>query len=140
MTNMIKKLTAFDAKYPEINWLHWYDPIEFSGKNDDFKITTRFNMLGYDNKNTYKIYIQSQFNEFQYSRFIIDAIIDTFIVLNCNDKTDNKQKIKNNNIICCVVTTDNNDIYQINFTQLVKNKHTVILNIIYDIIYTLHCV
>jgi hypothetical protein len=138
MNNMTNKLTEFDKEQPSVNWLYFYGPVEFAGGNEDFKIRTEYDMLGYDDKNTYIMYIKPQFNELNYNRFIIDSIIDTFMVLNCNDKTDIKQKIKNNNVLCCVISTDDSEIYKIDITQLVKNTRSIILDILYDIINTTH--
>ena len=36
--------------------------IDFSGNNNDFKLYKTFNLIGYDDKNTYIIYLKPQFN------------------------------------------------------------------------------
>jgi hypothetical protein len=107
--------------YPNVNWLINH-PIFYSGYNTEFTLNKKFNLIGYDDKNTYIIYVKPQFNELNYNETLIDSIYDTFLINNlrkCKDKNkdpEEKEKINKNyerfsnkNIITVIFSLNNND-------------------------------
>jgi hypothetical protein len=135
--NIGKIYDKFIKIYPKINWLinHF---IDFSGNNNDFKLYKTFNLIGYDDKNTYIIYLKPQFNELNYNETIIDSIYDTFLINNlrkCKDKNkdlEEKEKINKNyerfsnkNIITVIFSLNNNDFNLIEW----KNDKENLINI-----------
>jgi uncharacterized protein with NRDE domain len=67
--NHYEKITKLDNiyknffnKYSNINWLINHH-IKLIGKNKDFIINKRFEIIGYDENNVYIVYIKPQINE-----------------------------------------------------------------------------
>ena len=108
----------FLIKYPKIKLLinHF---IFFKGANTEIKLYKMFNLIAYDDENTFIIYVKPQFNSINYYETLIDSIYDTFLINNLkndnnydDDKKTNYERFGNKNIIT-VIFSLNNDKYNI---------------------------
>ena len=64
--------------------------IYFKGANDDISLYKIFNLIAYDDDNTFIIYVKPQFNFMNYYETLIDSIYDTFLINNLKEDDDNK--------------------------------------------------
>ena len=122
ISNIGNLYDKFLSKYPNINYLinHF---IYFTGNNNDFDLYKKFNLIGYDNKNVFIIYLKPQFNDLNYNDTLIDSIYDTFLISNIkkckedanidNEKKDNiyknYERFANKSIKTIVFSLDNNN-------------------------------
>lgn len=72
----------------DVNWLINHS-IKLNGCNMDYVIYKKFQMLGYDDKNVYIIYLKPQFNNLNYNDTVVDSIFDTYIINRLNKKEEN---------------------------------------------------
>lgn len=64
----------------DVNWLYNHK-INF-GENTEFKLSKRFELIGYDKSTVHIIYIKPQYNELNQNSILIDSIFDTFLISN----------------------------------------------------------
>lgn len=127
----------FLLEYPKINWLIDHT-IHFNGKNNDFDIYKKFNLIGYDNDRIIIVYLKPQFNELNYNDIIVESIYDTFIIKNIksvsnNDKSNcdyNKfledyKKFNNKNIYTVVFSLDNNKYQIFEWKNIINNQDLI---------------
>lgn len=125
-------LNTFSKKYPYINWLINH-PITFEGNNTNFKISKKFQLLGYNNNTIVICYIKPQFNKLNYNEIKMTSIYDTFLLNNIkkyNDSnilTENYKKFNNKKIITAVFTLDKDQPYYFNWMNKL-NENLIIKN------------
>lgn len=129
----------FLLEYPKINWLINH-MIYFNGKNNDFDIYKKFNLIGYDNDRIIIVYLKPQFNELNYNDIIVESIYDTFIIKNIKSVSNNDKSNKdydkfledykkfNNKYIYTVVFSLDNNKYQIFEWKNIINNQDLISN------------
>jgi hypothetical protein len=128
---MITKLNAFNASHPNVNWLY-NKFIKYDGKNDDFSLFERCKqMIGYTDTHVYNMTLQPSLNAINYSTFIVRSIIDTLIIM--NSKSTERIVFNDKQIVCCVITMEQNEVYEINITDIIKTQSSYIIKCIYDI-------
>ena len=124
----------FLNKYPKINLLinHF---IYFKGANDDISLYKIFNLIAYDDDNTFIIYVKPQFNFMNYYETLIDSIYDTLLINNLKEDDDNKydddtktnyERFANKNIITVVFSLNTNE-YNI-YDWNTENKNLINTN------------
>ena len=127
-------MKLFHNKYPEINWLINHE-IYYEG-NSNFKVTKRFNLIGYDENNVIIVYLKPQFNSLNYNETLVNSIFDTHFLNNVK-KYDEKEKCKlshnynrfnGKHIITCVFTLDRNEPYYVDVCSAIKNNVELIKN------------
>ena len=119
--NMGKIYEQFLNQFPKVNWLIDHR-INLNGINNDFNINKKFQLIGYDNENTFIIYCKPQLNNLNYNQTLVDSIFDTFLINNVKkpledmkeDKPYNKsledyKKFNNKNIKTILFSLDKND-------------------------------
>lgn len=117
INNVGKVYDTFLQQYPKVNWLRTHEII-YNGTNDDFKLSKRFNLIGYDSNTVFIVYVKPQFNDLNLYDTFIDSIYDTFLIKNIkqplqqNDDKNIKyledfKKFSNKNIITIVFSLDN---------------------------------
>ena len=129
----IKKIMfMFHKKFPKINWLiHHY--FSYNG-NNNFKIGTKFNLIGYDENIVIITYINPQFNSLNYNNILINSIFDTHFINNIQkyDKegkiSPNYEKFNGKKIITCIFTLDKSDPYYIDWNDTITNNSNIIKN------------
>ena len=127
----------FLLEYPKINWLINH-MIYFNGKNNDFDIYKKFNLIGYDNDRIIIVYLKPQFNELNYNDIIVESIYDTFIIKNIksvsnNDKSnrdydkflEDYKKFNNKNIYTVVFSLDNNKYQIFEWKNIINNQDLI---------------
>jgi len=125
MTKITKQYDNFCEKYKNVSWLIDHH-VDFNGMTNDFKIKQYFQLMGYNDRYVFIVYIKPQFNELNYNQTLTNAIYDTFIVKNVKKPNeDDKEHIKKNyekfynkEIVCIVFSTDLDIPYYIDW----KNK------------------
>ena len=134
-------LDRFNNTHKGINWLYSH-PVNI-GENDDFKVGGRYTMIGYNAKNVYVITIKPQLNDLNYNEFIIDSIIDTYLVMNTskvvmdkNVESENYKKFKGKEVLCCVLSMNMDDIFIVNWTSAIKDKTGYIRKVLYEMMNT----
>jgi competence CoiA-like predicted nuclease len=118
--------------FPNMNWLTNH-AICFNGQTDEFNISKRYPLIGYDDNTVLIAYIKPQFNKLNYNQTLMDSVFDTYLVQNVKNEKDKDEKDKNKdekdknknykqfynkNVICVVFSTDLDEIYYINWTNI----------------------
>jgi hypothetical protein len=128
-------LDNFNKVNLNVNWLYSH-PVEFGGgidtENKDFTLSNKYQMIGYDNNNVYIINIKPQFNDLNFNVFLINSIIDTYIVSNTSMTSPNYKRFHDKNIISCVISMNNVDMYTVDWTSVVKKQKETIKSVIFD--------
>ena len=73
--------------YPNINWLINHS-IKYNGANDMYKITKKFNIIGYSADTVIIIYVKPQVSNLNYNEILVDSIFDTFLLSTLNNNND----------------------------------------------------
>lgn len=136
ISNIGKVYDEFLQQYPKVNWLRTH-PIIYNGTSDDFKLSKRFDLIGYDSNTVFIVYVKPQFNDLNLYDTLIDSIYDTFLIKNIkqpNPQNDDKEKYNkcledvkkfyNKKIITVVFSLDNKKYktYQWCNKNLINNK------------------
>jgi hypothetical protein len=118
INNVGKVYDTFLQQYPKVNWLRIHEII-YNGTNEDFKLSNKFNLIGYDSNTVFIVYVKPQFNDLNIYDTLIDSIYDTFLIKNIKQplQHDDKEKynkcledfkkFNNKNIITVVFSLDN---------------------------------
>lgn len=137
LEHIICLLDSFNTKYTNISWLYSHQ-VDLGGgrgevENNDFKVYKHYPMIGYDDKNVFIINIKPQLTELNYNEFLIDSILDTFMVMNTHKTSPNYAKFNNKEILSCVLSMNKEDIYTINWTAAIKENTEYIKTILFNI-------
>ena len=128
-------LNNFNTIYPNVNWLYSHKVYlgngENNSKNADFVLYKEYRMIGYDVDRVYVINIKPQFNDLNKNEFLIDSILDTYLVSNTSSENE---RFNNKEVISCVLSMNRNEIYKINWTDTVRNNLGFIKSTLYDIL------
>lgn len=128
---MTQKLNVFNELHPNVKWLY-NKCIKYDGKNTDFKLfERRKQMIGYNDTHVYNMTLQPSLSTINYGIFIIRSIIDTLLIMN-SSATD-KVIFNNKQIVCCAITLENNEIYEINITEIIKSQSSFFIDMVYRI-------
>jgi hypothetical protein len=128
---MTDKLAVFNTSHPNVNWLY-NKFITYDGKNDDFSLfERRKQMIGYTDTHVYNMTLQPSLSRINYATFIIRSIIDTLLIM--NSKSSEHVLLCNKQIVCCVITMEQNEVYEINITDIIKTQRSYLITHIYNI-------
>lgn len=128
-------MKLFHNNYPKINWL-MNKPVYYEG-NDNFNISKKFTLIGYDETIVIIAYIKPQFNSLNYNEILVNSIFDTYLINNVkkNDKegniSENYKRFYGKKVITCIFTLDKNEPYYIEWNNTIKNNCENIKNRIY---------
>ena len=126
-------LDTLDNTHKNINWLYSHNiGIE---NNDKFSINRDKEIIGYNDTQVFNIYIKPQFNDLNFNDFLLNSLLDTYTLCNSNTESENFKKFGNKKIISYVISLNKDEIYQINWTDIVNEKRNFIQNILYDKMY-----
>jgi len=129
-------LNNFNNIYPNVNWLYSHKVYLGNGENNsenaDFVLYKEYRMIGYDAERVYVINIKPQFNDLNKNEFLIDSILDTYLV--SNTSSENYKRFNKKPVISCVLSMNRNEIYKINWTDTVRNHVEFIKSSLYDIL------
>ena len=122
------KLDVFNTSHPNVNWLY-NKCINYKGKNDDFSLfERRKQMIGYNDTHVYNMTLQPSLSTINYGTFIVRSIIDTFLIM--NSTFTERVKLYDKQIVCCVITMEQNEVYEINITDIIKKNRKKLKNIL----------
>jgi hypothetical protein len=129
-------LDTFNNKHQNVNWLYSHE-VYFGGgidtESEDFSLSNRYRMIGYDNTNVYIIHIKPQFNDLNFNVFLIDSIIDTYIISNTSRVSENYKRFNGKNIISCVISMNKENIYTVDWTDVIKREKEAIKLVIFNV-------
>jgi hypothetical protein len=137
MNSIISQYNFVKNKFPNINWLINHN-LYFYGKNNNFEINRRFQLIGYNNTDVVIIYIKPQFNELNYNETLIDSVYDTFFLMNISQSNEeNYKKFGKKNIKCVVFTTDRIEAYFIDWVDennqnILLRNYVLLMNLLYE--------
>lgn len=126
-------LDKFDKAHTNINWLYTY-PIVI-GYKSNFLINTKKEIIGYNDTTVFNIYIKPQFNDLNFNDFLVNSILDTYILSNLEKDSESFKKFGNKKIISYVISLNKDDIYEINWSDVVNEKKDFIKEILYNKMY-----
>jgi hypothetical protein len=93
--------------------------------NNAFKIKGECSTIGYNDKNAILCYIKPELNGLNFNEIKINALIDSFILI--NDKRENNyNKYNGKKIIICIISLNLDEPYYINFEEIPDIK--IIIN------------
>ena len=134
LTHISSLLDSFIAEHQSVNWLYRHG-IKCSGsENDDFRMTTGFDLLGYDNNHTYIFNILPQFNELNFNEITVNSIYNTWLIHNINNQSEKYEKFNGKPIISCVLSLNRTELYTMDWTYTVINNRDFIVNSLYKAI------
>ena len=129
--NDIKNIMGtFHQKYPKINWL-MNQSVYYEG-NDNFIISKKFTLIGYDESSVIIAYIKPQFNSLNYNEILVNSIFDTHLINNVkkynkeNKISENYKRFNDKKVITCIFTLDRNEAYYIDWHDSIKNNDYII--------------
>lgn len=135
LNHITRLLDNFNKTHKNVNWLYSH-PVEFGGGidtgSDDFSLSNKYRMIGYDSTNVYIMDIKSQFNDLNFNGFLINSIIDTFITSNTPRVSENYKRFNGKNIISCVISMNKEEIYTVDWTNVIKIEKEAIKLVIFD--------
>ena len=133
INNLVDK---FDKDHKNINWLYNH-PIKIGNKDDKsyFSIIKDKEIIGYNDTTVLNIYIKPQFNNLNFNEFLLNSILDTYILSNLEKDSDNFKKFGNKKIISYVISLNKDDIYEVNWSDIVNEKRDFIKEVVYNKMY-----
>jgi hypothetical protein len=132
LSHVNRLLDDFDMRHTNINWL--YTHLIGIDKKDQFFINSEMKMIGYDGKSIFNIYIKPQFNDLNFNEFLVSSLLDTYLLCNL-DNEDNFKRFGNKPVVSYVLSLNKDSIYEINWTDVVRENRTFIQKILYDKLY-----
>jgi hypothetical protein len=128
-------MKLFHNNYPKINWL-MNKPVYYEG-NDNFNISKKFTLIGYDETIVIIAYIKPQFNSLNYNEILVNSIFDTYLINNVkrcykNEISENYKRFYGKKVITCVFTLDRIEPYYIDLQDSIKNNYETIKSIIFS--------
>ena len=126
-------LDDFDIKYNNINWL--YSHLIGINTNEFFFLKNEVRMIGYNEKSIFNMYIKPQFNDLNFNEFLVTSLLDTYLLCNLDSKSDNFKKFGNKPVASYVLSLNKDIIYEINWTDVVRENRTSIQKLLYDKLY-----
>ena len=129
-----KLLDKLDNNHTNINWLYSY-PIAIEDNKSNFNIYKGKEIIGYNDTTVFNIYIKPQFNDLNFNEFLVNSILDTYMLYNSDKESEQYKKFFNKQIISYVISLNKDEIYEVNWSNLVNEKREYMQNILYDKIY-----
>jgi hypothetical protein len=122
-------LDDLSSSYKNINWL--YDHKFALDKNDYFKFYKHSDMIGYNNDIVINLYIKPQINELNFNEFLINSLIDTFVLTNLSKESPNFAKFNNKQIVSCIISLNKDTIYKMDWTNAVRENKDFLKELLY---------
>jgi len=121
----------FHEKYPKINWLIDHT-IAYNGYNDNYRISQKCQLIGYDDNIVILGYVKPQFNQLNFNEVLMNSIFDTYLITNVKKEDTNKnyQRFNGKKVISVVFTLDQKEPYYIDWDNYITNE--LIKNVIYE--------
>ncbi len=121
-------LEKFVSSNPNLNWLYSY-PVTFECK-PDFKIRKSYILIGYNEKTVFIFTLKPQFNDINFNEECINQVFDTWLCLNTQN-----EKFAGKNIVSCVLSLDQQELYEKDWTSIVRTNKSFLSSELYDIVY-----
>jgi len=116
-------MRLFHTSYPNVNWLMNHSV--YHEGNNNFIMSKKFSLIGYDEENVVIAYIKPQFNSLNYNEIIVNSIFDTHLLNNVKKYkedviSENYKRFYGKKVFICVFTLDRNDAYYIDWQDSIK--------------------
>lgn len=116
-------MRLFHTSYPNVNWLMNHSV--YHEGNNNFIMSKKFGLIGYDEDNVVIAYIKPQFNSLNYNEIIVNSIFDTHLLNNVKkynegEICENYKRFYGKKVFICVFTLDRNDAYYIDWQDSIK--------------------
>jgi hypothetical protein len=94
-------------KFPNENFIYNINHMNFFGeKNDNFSIRYRHIMISYSDKRVIHFIITPQFNKLNVAMISISALMAGFMIMSCDEESNNGERYRKKEIEACVFTLD----------------------------------
>jgi AAA domain len=121
LTSLKNNLTSLDTEHPNTSWLY-HHPVYYDGDNESFKLWTKFSMIGYTPTTVIAIYVKPQLNEINYVHHLIETLFDTFLLLNVDEKSNNRKRFEGKKILCKIFSLESDQVYTVDWTDIVRGN------------------
>jgi hypothetical protein len=128
-------LDTLDKRHNNINWLYSHHILIGNKDKSNFSINKEKEIIGYNDKTVFNIYIKPQLNDLNFNEFLVNSILDTFILSNLEKDSENFKKFGNKTIISYVISLNKDVIYEVNWSDIVDEKKDFIQNVLYEKLY-----
>lgn len=125
-------LDDFDKAHLNINWLYSH---MIKIDNNSFNIYKFMHMIGYTDKSVYTLYIKPQFNDLNFNQFLVESLLDTYLLCNLDGESENFKRFGNKPVVSYVISCNKDTIYEINWTNIIRENRVYIQKLIYSILY-----
>ena len=133
LTHLNNLLDDFNIKYPDVNWLYSHHIL--LNNKQSFSISKKKDMIGYNKNTVFNIYIKPQLNELNFNEFLLESILDTYILCNLEKDSENYKRFGNKPVISYVLALNREKMYQVNWTTLVNENKSFIKELLFDKMY-----
>jgi hypothetical protein len=115
MRHLNKIIDQLKCRYPNTSW-NPNTRLEYSGKTNDFKITTKIALIGYNENSAILCYIIPDLNKLNYNEIKIKSFIDSFIIRNTDENLEKKyEKYNDKHINICIIALNKDEPYIFDF-------------------------
>lgn len=133
----IRYVQSIEETHSNINWLYSHPVVLHGGykdcENEDFKVSTNFDLIGYNDTHVIVLYIKPQLNELNYNELMQRSVYDAYLIANSKQEQENHARFTNKNIVSYVISL-NSELYCVNWTETVNSNISYIANQLRDAI------
>jgi hypothetical protein len=122
-------LDNLSSTYKNISWLYSHQIA--LDNNSYFKLYKFSDMIGYNDSIVMNLYIKPQINELNFNEFLVNSLLDTFVIMNLSKESANFTKFGNKKIISCIVSLNKDALYKIDWTIAVRENEQFLKELIY---------
>jgi hypothetical protein len=96
----------------------------FYGKKGSFLIGGKYDIIGYNSEYVVRFIIKPQFNKLNFYDVIFDSIFNTFMIKNCDKRTENYNRYYGKKILTCIFTLDSETpiLYEVNINDIIIKR------------------
>jgi hypothetical protein len=120
--NYKDELQKYD-KYNEFKY-HMNHYIKLGDNHDNFKISTKCELIAYSKKYVINFIIKPQFNKLNFYEIMCSGVLNKYLLLNPCSKSKNYDRYNDKQVITCILTLDSVKPIFINFNV---NKNDIII-------------
>ena len=115
-----------NEKYHNVSRFHfvWKSILINKIEQNNFKIYSKYDIIGYSNDYTIYFKIQPSLNKLNYNEIIFNIILNVFLIGNLSEEYESNSNYSNKKIVVCLLTLDsiNPLLFTFDITEEIKNK------------------
>lgn len=101
-----KNITKYITKHVDEKFVYHIDHrIDFNGKNDNFTIWYKYDIVAFSDNYVIDYIIRPQLNTVNFNQIISECIFRNYIISNCKQE-NNKKRYQGKTILTCIITLD----------------------------------